>query len=91
MPCSPSPRESLLSAFCGHQARLNPPVGSPGHWDTALLVTGLDLHVPGGGVSTLGLAPVGGACTRGHNCVVGGLGCTALHYTALHCTLCSVV
>ena len=70
-------REPLLAAFCNHQGRLNPLLdGGLGHWDVALLVTGLDLHVEGSkedGV-TLGLAPVGGACTHLHNCVVGELG-----------------
>ena len=72
-------RKPLLTSFCQHQAKLNPPKdGDLGHWDIALLVTGLDMHVAGvdknGKGSTLGLAPVGGVCRRVYNCVVGELG-----------------
>ena len=72
-------REPFLSSFCKHQSRLNPlKDGDLGHWDIALLVTGLDMHIKesdkGGKGPTLGLAPVGGICRHKHNCVVGELG-----------------
>ena len=74
-----TPREPLLTSFCKYQSSLNPlHDGDLGHWDTALLVTGLDMHIKGtdkdGKGATLGLAPVGGVCLHQHNCVVGELG-----------------
>ena len=36
----------MLSSFCKYQATLNPSKdGDLGHWDVAILVTGLDMHV----------------------------------------------
>lgn len=72
-------REPMLTSFCKHQSRLNPVKdGDLGHWDIALLVTGLDMHIKGtdkdGKGATLGLAPVGGVCRHVYNCVVGELG-----------------
>merc|ERR1712013_299757 len=41
-------REPLLTSFCKYQSSLNPlHDGDLGHWDTALLVTGLDMHIKG--------------------------------------------
>ena len=58
-------REAILASFCRYQAGLNPSRrGGPGGWDTAVLVTGLDLHEAGSNDKgiTLGLSPVGGVC-----------------------------
>jgi len=74
-------REPLLNAFCDFQKGLNPSDdGNPGHWDMALLVSGLNFYAKDSygrkvGV-TMGLARVGGVCHLPHNCVIGELGVT---------------
>ncbi len=74
-------REPLLNSFCEYQARINTGSdSSPGYWDLALYVSGLNFYAidntgqPNG--VTMGLARVGGMCHKDHACVIGELGVT---------------
>ncbi|XP_064479406.1 A disintegrin and metalloproteinase with thrombospondin motifs adt-1-like [Ornithodoros turicata] len=73
-------RDSLLSSFCKYQASRNPGDDSdPGHWDSALYLSGLNFYGMDGGKKnavTMGLAPVGGVCHKDHNCVITEFGGT---------------
>ncbi|KAF4521806.1 hypothetical protein B566_EDAN012463 [Ephemera danica] len=74
--------DRFLSSFCKWQRHENPVSDAdPLHWDHAVLLTGLDLYVqlggggsgkPGGKLSSqvVGLAPVGGMCSRASSCTV---------------------
>ncbi|XP_065338554.1 A disintegrin and metalloproteinase with thrombospondin motifs adt-2-like isoform X2 [Cloeon dipterum] len=70
--------DRFLSSFCKWQRLENPALDSdPLHWDHAVLLTGLDLYVQLGGKSpgklssqVVGLAPVGGMCSRASSCTV---------------------
>ena len=47
----------------------------PNHWDTALLVSGVDFYDPGSGDhGTMGLAYTGGICSKTYGCVIGEMG-----------------
>ncbi|KAL3103375.1 hypothetical protein niasHS_002561 [Heterodera schachtii] len=54
--------QSLLDAFCRHQARINPATDltDPNHWDHAVLLTGYDIYHTTSSVA--GVAPVGRMC-----------------------------
>ena len=73
-------RQELYNQFCAYQEGENVKDDSdPGHWDIALLVSGIDFY-SGSGRSmyvTMGLAAVGTVCTGKWACVIGELGTTA--------------
>uniref|UniRef100_A0A914XFT2 Peptidase M12B domain-containing protein n=1 Tax=Plectus sambesii TaxID=2011161 RepID=A0A914XFT2_9BILA len=59
----------IAEAFCTWQEGRNPPAGTKGHWDHALLLTGFDLHAPEtNGIA--GLAPIGGMCSSMWSCSI---------------------
>ncbi|XP_059477396.1 A disintegrin and metalloproteinase with thrombospondin motifs adt-1-like [Neocloeon triangulifer] len=74
--------DRFLSSFCKWQRLENPPLDAdPLHWDHAVLLTGLDLYVQLGAPANsktpaklssqvVGLAPVGGMCSRASSCTV---------------------
>lgn len=71
-------RLDLLLSFCDYSAKLNPESDDdPGHWDIGLYVSSLDFfHTENNRKSTgtMGLATVGGVCTREYSCVIAELG-----------------
>ncbi|XP_017868693.1 PREDICTED: A disintegrin and metalloproteinase with thrombospondin motifs 16 [Drosophila arizonae] len=67
--------DNYLSNFCLWQRNLNPPLDADIlHYDHAVILTGLDLHVTGknGKVTSqvVGLAPVAGMCTPTSSCTI---------------------
>lgn len=67
-------RDQLIDSFCEFQSKLNPSTDSdPFHWDTAILLTGLNLYVNEDDVrddKPLGLGSINGVCHSLSSCVI---------------------
>ncbi|XP_014672220.1 PREDICTED: A disintegrin and metalloproteinase with thrombospondin motifs 6-like [Priapulus caudatus] len=76
----------LLKQFRVYQETLNPEEGIPGHWDNAILMTGLDMYVQFGSRverSVTGYAHVAAMCNRATSCSVNeGRGFSSLYSIA---------
>jgi hypothetical protein len=77
-------REVLYNDFCEWQNNLNSQFdgdSDPGHWDIALLLSGVDFYDSKSSSKskyvTMGLSAVGGICTGKWQCVIGEMGATA--------------
>ncbi|KAK7072980.1 Adt-1p [Halocaridina rubra] len=73
-----------LKNFCYWQEKRNPE-GKAGHWDHALLLSGIDLwNDKPSENSTVGLAYVGGMCTSSYSCTVNEATSFAAAYIIAH-------